>query len=325
MDNEIRFFPEAGSTAAEHVDLLYMFLLAVSGFFTLLIFFLIFGFCLYYRRGRTVNRTIDPNARFWLLEIGWSIIPLGLSLVMFGWGANLYYYMVTPPDDCMVINVVGKQWMWKLQHPGGRKEINSLHLPVNARVRLRMISEDVIHSFYIPAFRLKQDVLPGRYTTAWFETTKVGEYHLFCAEYCGTSHAQMGGKVVVMSQADYAEWLRSGTQETASQSGEDLFTSLRCQSCHQGPTRRGPLLAGLYGRQRPLKSGETVIADDDYIRESILHPMKKVVVGFEPVMPTYRGQIGEEEILALLAYIKSLDGTEAPTDEQLEQSTTEVQ
>lgn len=311
--NSFRFFPESASTAAQQVDRLYLFLLCVAGFFTLLIFVLIAGFCLYYRRGAKVDRTQQVYARYWVLEVVWSLIPLGLTLVMFGWGADLYYHNSHPPADCTVIDVVAKQWMWKNQHPNGRQEINMLHLPVNTRVRLRMISEDVIHSFYVPSFRVKQDVLPGRYSTTWFEPTKTGEYHLFCAEYCGTSHAQMGGKVIVQSQAEFAQWLRGAVGQTPEENGRRLFETLRCQSCHMGERQRCPSLVGVFGSQVPLQDGTVISADDDYLRESILEPMAKVVVGYKPLMPTFRGQVGEEDILALIAYIKTLDQPEQST------------
>lgn len=316
MDNAFRLFPESASVAAEQVDRLYIFLLCVACFFTLLIFLLIVSFCFYYRRGANVDRTLSPHGSHLALELTWSLIPLGLALVMFGWGANLYYSMSNPPADCTVIDVVAKQWMWKIQHPGGRQEINTLHLPVNTRVRLRMISEDVIHSFYVPSFRVKQDVLPGRYTTAWFEPTKTGDYHLFCAEYCGTSHAQMRGQVIVQSQAEHARWLRGAVGPTQARTGALLFESLRCNTCHTGPQPRGPSLVGLYGREVPLKVGRTVTADDDYLRESILEPMAKIVAGYEPLMPTFRGQVGEEDILALIAYIKSQNENQPPAGER---------
>jgi len=307
MDNGFRLFPESASTAAEQIDSIYFYLLSVAGFFTILIFVLIVAFCLYYRRGAHVNRTITPHKGFLLLELTWSLIPLGLTMIMFAWGAQVYYMITHPPDDCVVIDVVAKQWMWKLQHPSGRREINELHVPVNTRVRMRMISEDVIHSFFVPNFRVKQDVLPSRYTSIWFEPTKIGEYHLFCAEYCGTSHAQMRGRVIVESQADYAQWLRGGDGATPEASGAMLFEQFRCNTCHTGTQPRGPLLAGLYGSQVPLQGGGTVVADDNYLRESILEPNAKLVAGYQPLMPTFRGQIGEEDILALIAYIKSLE------------------
>jgi cytochrome c oxidase subunit 2 len=314
LNSQFQFFPESASTAANEVDWLYVYLLSVAGFFTILIFVLIFGFCIYYRRGANVDRTIDPNAHYWVLEIVWSVIPLGLALIMFAWGADIYYRMTTPPDDCAVIDIIAKQWMWKLQHPSGRQEINELHLPIDTPVRLRMISEDVIHSFYVPAFRVKQDVLPGRYTSAWFEPNKAGEYHLFCAEYCGTSHAQMRGKVIVQSQSEYAEWLRGAVGPTPADTGEILFEQYRCHTCHMGDQQRGPSLAGLAGSEVPLGAGGTVTADDEYLRESILEPNAKIVAGFQPLMPTFRGQIGEEDILALIQYIKTLPAASQPND-----------
>jgi len=313
---EFRLFPESASSIAEQVDRLYFFLLAVATFFTLLIFMLIFCFCIFYRRGAKVDRTVSSHGRFWILEATWSLIPLGLTLVMFGWGAELYHRISTPPEDCITIDVVGKQWMWKIQHPNGRREINSLHLPVNTRIRLRMISEDVIHSFYVPNFRVKQDVLPGRYSTLWFEPTKLGDFHLFCAEYCGTSHAQMRGRVVVQSQTEYANWLSGTTGPTPVVSGRQLFQQYRCHTCHEGDSPRGPSLVGVPGSQVPLSDGSTVVADDEYLRESILDPTAKIVAGYRALMPTYRGQIGEEDILSLIAYIKSLDSNNSEVPER---------
>jgi cytochrome c oxidase subunit 2 len=205
---------------------------------------------------------------------------------------------------------MGKQWMWKAQHPLGKSEINMLHVPVNQPVKLIMTSQDVIHSFYIPAFRVKKDVLPGRYTELWFEATKTGEYHLFCAEYCGTEHSQMIGSVVVMEQLEYERWLSGNVAgESMAAAGQRLFEQRGCASCHAGTSdARGPALAGLFGKEVQLEDGRTVTADESYLRESILNPQAKVVAGYSPVMPTFEGQISEEGLLQLVAYIKSLEG-----------------
>jgi cytochrome c oxidase subunit 2 len=207
----------------------------------------------------------------------------------------------------MEIAVVGRQWMWKIQHPSGRREINELHVPVGAPVKLRIASQDVIHSFYIPAFRVKMDAVPGRYTQLWFEATKPGEYHLFCAEYCGTEHSRMIGKVVVMEPDQFQNWLGGVTEETPVEAGERLFAEFNCANCHTGGTRqRGPHLGGLFGKPVRLADGRTVTFDETYIRESIINPNAKIVAGYAPVMPTYRGQLSEEQLLQLVAYIRSL-------------------
>ena len=293
---------------APRVDALYTFLLSVSAFFTVAIFVAIVYFAIKYRRGRPVERQRPSAHGRWLLEATWIIIPLALTMVMFFWGAVVYFDIRNPPDDAIELQVVGKQWMWKIYHPNGRSEINELHIPVGRPIRLRMISNDVIHSFFIPAFRAKMDVLPGRYTIQWFEATRLGEYHLFCAEYCGTEHARMRGRVVVMSQADYADWLQTTTAETPQSAGGRLFAQFRCNNCHdaQDPALRSPPLHGIFNNTISLADGRTVQADDAYLRESIVDPQAKVAAGFQPVMPAYRGQINEEQLYQLIEYIKSL-------------------
>jgi cytochrome c oxidase subunit 2 len=236
-------------------------------------------------------------------------------MIMFAWGASLYFRFSTAPSHALSLYVVGKQWMWKIQHPEGRREINELHVPVGQPVKLTMTSEDVIHSFFVPAFRMKMDVVPGRYTTTWFEATKAGEYHLFCTEYCGTEHSRMIGRVVVMEPVEYEQWLSGGNGaarapgEAPEVAGARLFQEQRCMTCHGGPIGGmvlGPPLAGLFGTPVKLRNGETVIADESYIRESILNPTAKLVAGYQPLMPTYQGQISEEGVLQLIAYIRSL-------------------
>ena len=313
MDRGFELFPEAASAAAPEVDRLYFFLLAVSAFFTILIFVLIVSFALRFRRRRVpVDRHVEEvrptGGRYWILEVTWTVIPLALTMVMFAWGADLYYRNMNAPPDCLEINVLGKQWMWKVHHPNGRREINSLHVPAGRPVKLRMISEDVIHSFFVPAFRVKQDVLPGRFTTLWFEPTKPGRYHLFCAEYCGTDHSGMIGEVVVLEPGEYADWVQGGSFESPEAAGERLFERFRCGSCHSGAAdARCPPLAGIFGRTVRLQDGSTVVADEDYLRESIIDPTAKVVAGFRPDMPVYgTEQLGEEGIMQLIAYLKSL-------------------
>jgi cytochrome c oxidase subunit 2 len=239
------------------------------------------------------------------LELTWSIIPFLITMVMFWWGARVYYTQYRPPPDTIDIDVIGRQWMWKCQHRStGRREINELHVPTGRAVKLLMTSQDVIHSFYIPAFRVKQDVIPGRFTTLWFQPTKVGEYHLFCAEYCGAQHSGMIGKVVVVEPAKYEAWLAgTTTDEPSAVAGERLFNAFGCATCHG---QRGPTLAGIWGQRRQLADGTTVIADEAYVRESILHSTDKLVGGFQPIMPSYRGQMSEEQLMQIVAYIKSL-------------------
>jgi cytochrome c oxidase subunit 2 len=307
MRNYLPLFPDQASTVAGRVDALYYYLLGVSIFFSVLIFLLVFYFAVKYRRRDPdyVPPAIHGSTR---LEVFWSVVPLALAMVMFGWGAKLYFEMQRPPAETLDLQVVGKQWMWKIQHPQGPREINELHVPVGVPVKLTMISEDVIHSFYIPAFRIKMDVLPGRYTTLWFEATKTGEYHLFCAEYCGTQHSGMIGRVVVMEPLDYQNWLAGGPPaESLEAAGERLFSQMQCNTCHfSGPGARGPVLEGVFGAPVRLADGRTVTADENYVRESILNPAAKVVAGYRPVMPTYAGQLSEEQVLQLVAYIKSL-------------------
>ncbi len=309
MWTDFPLFPERASTIAGGVDRLYFFLVAVGALFSIAIFITIFVFALRYRR-RHEDQAAVPFHGSTTLEIVWSVIPLLITMVMFGWGASLYFQNSRAPDGAIEIYVVAKQWMWKLQHPEGAREINELHVPVGRPVRLIMTSQDVIHSFYIPAFRIKNDVLPNRFTTAWFEATKTGRYHLFCAEYCGTQHSGMGGSVVVMEPAEYEQWLSGGpVGESLAVAGERLFRRLGCTNCHSPETKgrtRGPLLGGLFGKPVPLLDGRIVTADEAYLRESILNPRAKVVAGYAPEMPTFQGQVTEENLVELIAYIKSL-------------------
>ncbi len=302
MDQGFRLFPKEASTIAPQVDLLYFFLVAVTAFFTLLIFVAIVYLALRYRRK---SEAMPPETKTDLrLELSWTIIPFLITLVMFGWSTRLFLKMSTPPKNAMEIHVIGKQWMWKIEHPNGAREINELHIPVGRPVRLIMSSQDVIHSFFIPAFRVKQDVLPGRFSSLWFEATTPGEYHLFCAEYCGTDHSRMTGRIVVMEPAKFEAWLAGvAPDETPAKQGEKLFTTYGCMACHG---ERGPTMAGLYGSTVSLADGSKVVADEQYLRESIVNPAAKVVAGFEPIMPAFQGQLSEEQIVRLIAYIKSL-------------------
>lgn len=301
------FFPEQASTVAGEVDALYFFLLALSAFFALAVAAMVVYFAVKYRRRHEDEIPIQIDGHD-LLELTWSIIPLFLAMGTFVWASKVFFTISRPPDNAVQMYVVGKQWMWKVQHPEGVREINQLHVPLGQPVKLLMATEDVIHSFYIPAFRIKADVVPGRYTSMWFTPTKVGRYHLFCAEYCGTKHSAMIGEVVVMEREEYQQWLAGGPSGGSMMSrGEKLFTELACATCHVGGgLQRGPSLANIAGKPVQLAAGGTVIADDNYIRESILNPAAKVVAGYQAVMPAFQGLVNEEGLMALLTYVKSL-------------------
>ena len=281
----------------------FIILTAVDLFFTALIFLTIFYFAIKYRRAKEIKATqIEANLP---LEVLWTVIPLGICAFTFLWGASLFVRYSRPPEASMEIFVVGKQWMWKLQHPEGPMEINELHVPVGRPIKLTMTSEDVIHGFYVPDFRVQKDVIPGRYTSIWFQATKTGCHRFFCNQYCGTNHAVMGGYVIVMSPEDYEQWLSGGIRgETMVSAGATLYEQLACITCHG--TGKGPSFVDLFGSPVKLSDGTTVIADESYIRESILYPSAQIVAGYKPVMPTYKGQVTEEQVLQLIAYIKSL-------------------
>jgi len=302
-------FPDSASTFAGKVDALYLYLVGMTGFFTVLIAAVIVIFVIRYRR-RQPFEIPRPIAGSIKLESVWTVIPFIIAMSMFVWGASVYFTQYSVPRDALEVYVVGKQWMWKVQHITGQREINEMHVPVGRKIKLVMTTEDVIHSFYIPAFRTKADVVPGRYTYLWFEATKPGRYHLFCAEYCGTNHSGMTGSIVVMEPADYDNWLSgNANQESPVAAGERLFTqTLGCASCHKedGSGGRGPALMGLLGSTVRLEGGQTVTANEDYIRESIINPRAKLVEGFQPIMPTFQGQVSEEQLLQLITYIKSL-------------------
>jgi cytochrome c oxidase subunit II len=305
MLDYIPFWPTRASTTANNVDALFIFLLVVSGLMVALIFTMVIYFAVRYRRraGRQAEQIAGSHA----LEITWSVIPFCVFLVFFGWGALIYFKERTPPQNAAEVYIVAKQWMWKAEHMEGQREINELHVPVGRDVKVIMTSQDVIHSFFVPAFRIKQDVLPGRYTVAWFHATKPGTYHLFCAEYCGTMHSGMIGWVTVMEPNDYEAWMGGGGNQPLAVTGEKLFSELGCVTCHRSDTQgRGPNLVGVYGKPVMLEDGRTLTADESYIRESIVDPGAKIVKGFKPVMPTFQGQISDEQLNALVAYVKSL-------------------
>ncbi len=303
-------FPDQAAETAWEVDAVAFYEFAVAAFFTALIFLFIVSFAVRYRRGARVNRA-NPPLYSKVMEVLWIGVPLLLEVVMFIWATLLFHRMYDPPADVMEVYVVGKQWMWKTQHVEGRAEINELHVPLGQAIKLTMTSEDVIHSFYIPAFRMKQDVLPGRYTSMWFRPTKVGRYHLFCAEYCGTNHSGMIGWVEVMEPSEFQQWLtRAGTGPSMADEGEKLFVQYHCAGCHRGSqVVNAPRLEGVFGRPVPIQRGNDVtftLADERYIRDSILEPKKEVVAGYQPLMPSFRDRINEEDLLKIIAYIKSI-------------------
>jgi len=301
------FVPEQASTVASKVDDLYLFLMIISIFFGVLIAGLVTYFFIRYRR-RPDDKAPPHIHGSLLLELTWSVIPLVIVVGVFFWSAKVFFEIHHVPDDAMQVYVVGKRWMWKVQHVSGQREINELHVPVGLPVKLTLTSEDVIHSFYVPAFRIKRDAIPGRYTTIWFEATKPGRYHLFCAEYCGTKHSGMIGWVEVMEPHAFQNWLAGGasTQSPAA-AGEKLFRELACVTCHRADTgARGPDLAGVAGRDVALADGTQVRADENYLRESIVNPTARIVAGYQPVMPTFQGVVNEEQLMQLVAYIQSL-------------------
>ena len=302
-------FPERASTGAGEVDALYAFLLVVGVGMTALIFFFVFFFAVKYRRKSPNDPAPKAISGSFPLEIGWTVIPFLVMLVMFAWGTKLYFQNYTPPpNNTLDIYVTGKQWMWKVQYATGQREINEMHVPTGRPVKLILASEDVIHSFYIPAFRLKHDVVPGSYQTYWFEATKPGRYHIFCAEYCGTNHSDMGGWVTVMEPSEYANWLTGGTGGSMRDQGEKLFQQYGCVTCHVTDREgRCPSLLNVFGKPVVLDDGHTVLADEAYVRESILNPNAKIVKGYQrDIMPVFQGQIGEDGLLQLIAYVKSL-------------------
>jgi cytochrome c oxidase subunit 2 len=301
------FQPDQASTIAEGVDRLYIFLTFITLFFTAIIFATIFYFAVKYRRRSEDERPPEIEGSL-PLELTWTVIPTLLTVVIFAWSSSLYFQNARPPRASSEIFVVGKQWMWHLQHPEGPREINELHVPVGVPIQLTMTSEDVIHDFFIPAFRIKKDALPGRYSSIWFEATKTGTYHFFCAQYCGAEHAGMIGWVYVMSPADYAQWLANNSSgETMEAAGRRLFNQVGCNGCHgENSNATGPSLNGLYGQSVKLADGRTAPVNEEYIRGSILTPAKQRAAGYPAIMPTFQGQVNEEQILQLIAYIKSL-------------------
>ena len=300
--------PAQASTTAVRSDALMWFLHILTAVITIGVMAGMIYFVIKYRRGARVDRS-NPPLEHLALELTWTIIPFIISMGIFAWGAIIYFANVRERAGAMEIYVVGKQWMWKVQQPGGKWEQNELHIPAGRPIKLTMTSEDVLHDFFIPAFRVKQDVVPGRYTNLHFEATTPGRYHLFCAEYCGTYHSGMVGSIVVMQPAEYEKWLRTGNVQTSrSAAGERLFRQYGCSGCHGlNSSVKAPLLEGIYGRQRALQDGSFQVADERYLRDSILLPQKEIRAGFKPVMPTFKGRISESEILQIIDYLKTTD------------------
>ena len=309
----IPIFPEQASSFAKDVDALYFFIVAVCAFFALLIAVLVivFGIKFHRRHEGEVGARIEGNLP---MELLWSIIPTVISMVMFGWGASVFYHLRRPPDESMHIYAVGKQWMWKFQHLEGQREINELHVPTGRAIKVTLTSEDVIHSLYFPTFRTKIDAIPGRYTELWFEPTKPGTYHLFCAEYCGTNHSGMIGSVVVMEPPAYQAWLAGGGEGSLAERGAALFNQLACSTCHLDSGQgRGPSLKDIFGKPVELADGSKVTVDEVYLRESILTSQAKIVKGFQPLMPTFQGLVSEEGLVALIEHVRSLSPNASST------------
>ena len=301
----MRWLPVAASDTAARVDVLFYSMVALTGIVALGIFVLALYFCVRYRAGSRADRSNPPPRKKWL-ELGWTLTPLAIFLGIFVWAAVVYAsFYAGGPGDAMTVFVVGKQWMWKVEHANGRREIDELHVPLGQPVRIVLSTEDVIHSFYIPAFRIKQDAVPGRYTSIRFTPTREGEYWLHCAEYCGTDHARMGGKVVVMAPERFSTWLQEGNpNRSLAAQGFELFRRLGCSGCHVNSTVHAPDLRGVFGRVIHLSDGRTLVADEAYLRDSILLPKRDVVAGYEPIMPSFQGQVDEGELNALISYLK---------------------
>jgi cytochrome c oxidase subunit 2 len=301
-------FTTAASDYAVHVDRLFDLLSIVSGAVVILISALIIIFLARFHRGSRAPRGATPDKLDREIEIGWTVATLFTFLFLFWWAASTGLSALTPPKDGLEIHVVAKQWMWRIQHPSGAREIDELHVPANTNVRLAMTSQDVIHDLYLPALRLKQDILPGRYTYLWFNANKTGIFHLTCAEFCGTDHSVMAGRLVIVTPDDYARWTAAQPEgDDLSHQGAALFHSLGCSGCHApGSSVHAPDLNGVYGHPVHLSDGRTVMADEAYLRDSILLPEKDIVAGFSPIMPSFKGVATEGQLVELLAYLKSL-------------------
>jgi cytochrome c oxidase subunit II len=312
MNDLFHLLPVTASSAAGRYDALMLALVLLTGAVALAVAFLIVFFSIRYRKGSSADRSHAPTTGR-RTEIAWTVIPLLIFLCIFAWAAYDYTQLYRAPPDAMPVFVVAKQWMWKLEHTNGRREISELHVPLGQPIRLVMTSQDVIHSFYVPAFRIKQDVLPGRYTSIWFKPTQTGEFHLFCAEYCGTEHSVMRGRIVVMQPSEFARWLQVGTEHAGiAERGFELFRRYGCSGCHTaGSSVNAPDLNGLIGRVVHLQDGHSLVADENYIRDSILLPRKDVVAGYAPIMPSFAGQISEEDVLAIIEFIRQTGAGDA--------------
>ena len=322
--NDFPLFPEQASSVSPLVDGLYLGLVAITGAVSLLIWIAIFYLAIKYRR-RPDNELAQEQEPPMALEMTWTIIPTIVFIAIFVAGAWVFFRLNRVPANALEVYATGRQWMWKFQHPTGQREINTLHVPVGRPVKITLASEDVIHSLWFPSFRVKMDVIPNRFRTMWFEATKTGTFHIFCAEYCGTLHSGMIGSVIVMEPTEYQRWLAGGSEGSLASQGEKLFAKYACNTCHMDQaTGRGPVLAGLYGKSRPLTNGQVVLADDNYIRESILNPQAKIAAGFAPVMPTFQGQVSEDDLIRLLSYVKSIPmpGSQTP---QVESAQSQLQ
>jgi cytochrome c oxidase subunit II len=306
--NWLELLPEQASTQAPGVDTVYLVLVAISAAIILMVVALVLTFSLRYRRGTRAERGPLRELVAREFEIGWTSATFFLFLFLFWFTATAQFTTLVPPKNAMQVHIFGKQWMWKMQHANGAREIDTLHVPVNVPVRLILTSEDVIHSFFVPAFRIKRDVLPGRYLETWFEATKTGTYHIFCTQFCGTQHSRMVGSVVVMPKEEFAKWLRAQPEgDEIAKQGETLFIALGCAGCHVNSTAiHAPDLSGIYGRPVHLNDGRVVVADDAYIHDKILKPDKDIPAGYKPDMPSFDGLVNESEILQLTAYIRSL-------------------
>jgi cytochrome c oxidase subunit II len=308
VNSGLPFLPPTASSNAGEFNILFAGLLAITGAVLGLVVLLMFRFCVHYRHN---NQAVDrghQTRKSWRWEIGWTTASFFVFLGLYAWGADLYLRGHRPPANAQDIYVVGKQWMWKIEHPDGQREINALHVPLNQPVRLVMTSQDVIHGFYVPAFRLKQDVVPGRYVTLWFDADRIGNYRLYCSQFCGTEHAEMGGSVTVMAPGDFAKWLAANASDaTLTGDGEVLFHRLGCAGCHEtGASVPAPNLSGLYGHPVALRDGGSTLADENFIRGAILEPAEHAAAGYAATMPSFAGQLDEEQLVSLVAYVKSL-------------------
>lgn len=309
--NALALWPQAASGHAVQVDYLIWGFTIVTLVLTVPIFLTLLYFAFKYHHSKTDADRSNPVERSAKIELTWIVVPFAVTMVFFTWAAVLFFRLYNPPEDALEITAIGKQWMWKFQHPGGQSEINDLHVPAGQPVKITMISQDVIHALYVPALRIKADVLPGHYRQLWFDADVTGTYHILCTEFCGTEHSKMGGLITIMEPRDYQAWLDSSTADMSlASAGAGLFRSYGCSGCHGAEPSRGraPSLEGVYGRIVPIEGGDAVVADERYIRDSILTPRKEVVGGYRPIMPAYAGRMPEEDVLKLMAYIKRIGG-----------------